>query len=119
MVKKKSAYRIDVGATGCVYLKAYPNVIGGIATEIGWTLDDDGVPPAGKVIIAENRSDALDRGLVAFRITYKKNKKRLGTVILVAPDKADTAKDELLGKAYNGGVISKVTSPRRVKYVAG
>jgi hypothetical protein len=100
-------------------LKAYPNTISGIASEMGWNLDDDGVPPAGRVIVAENRADAMNAGLVPFRVTYLKNKRKQSAVVLVAPDKADTARDDLLGKNYGGGKISKVTAPRRVKYVSG
>ncbi len=118
MAVKKSKYRIDIGTNKCVYLKAVQNRVSGIATEMGWTLDDDGIPPAGKTIVAENREDALDQGMVPFRITYLKNKKTQSTVVLVSPDKADTARDDLIGKTYNGGKISKVNAPRRVKYVA-
>ncbi|WP_016951668.1 hypothetical protein [Anabaena sp. PCC 7108] len=116
MVTKKSKYRIDIGTTKSIYLKSLPNIIGGIATEIGWTLDDDGVPPAGRTIVAENRSDAVDKGMVPFVITYQKNKKNQSTTILVSPDKADTVAEDLIGKTYGGGQISKVRAPRRAKF---
>jgi hypothetical protein len=115
---KKSRYRIDVGTNKCIYLKAKASVIAGVISEIGWVLDDDGIPPAGKTIVADNRAEAMDQGLVPFRITYLKNRKSQSTILLAAPDKADTAKDDLLGQTYNGGKIYKVGAPRRVKYVA-
>ena len=118
-VQKKSNYRIDIGTNRCIYLKARATSIGGIATEMGWVLDDDGIPPAGRIIVADNRADAMNAGLVPFRISYMKNKKKQSAVVLVSPERADTAREDLLGKTYNGGLISRVTAPRRVKYVSG
>ncbi|MBK1987283.1 hypothetical protein A0J48_006995 [Sphaerospermopsis aphanizomenoides BCCUSP55] len=117
--KKRTPYRLNIGATGVVYIKAVKNAVKDIATELGYTEDTDGVPPDGKVLAGEGREEALKAGCFPLSLYYKKGQNTQRAVVLVSPEKADTAAKELLGKKYNGYAISKVRPVARRKIVIG
>lgn len=112
----KTTYRLAIGATGVGFIKATKNVVKDIVATLGWTEADD--VPSGKLLLAEGRSELLEKGCFPLAIYYEKAKKKRRAIVLVAPEKADTAANDLLGKNYNGAPIKKVTAVRRVKYSA-
>ncbi|RAM50394.1 MAG: hypothetical protein C6Y22_17515 [Hapalosiphonaceae cyanobacterium JJU2] len=115
--KTRTSYLIDIGNNKVAMVKAIKASIGGIASELGYTEDSDGVLPQGKILVGTNREDALLNGCFPIAVYYTKNKQTRRTVLLVSPTKADTVAAELRGKKYAGNPIVKVTPVRRRKFV--
>ncbi|HLO88907.1 MAG TPA: hypothetical protein VK203_28420 [Nostocaceae cyanobacterium] len=115
--RKRTSFRANVGTTGVVYVKMIKSSINAINETLGWIEDEDGEPPQGKVILGEGREDALKAGCFPLAIYYRKNKKLQRAVVLVSPEKADTAAKELVSKTYAGNPIVKVRPVARRKLV--
>jgi hypothetical protein len=118
-VKTKTNYRLEIGQTGVVYIKALKASVGDIAAALGYTEDDDQNPPQGKIVIGTNKEEALLAGCFPIAIYYIKHKKTRRAVVLCSPSKADTVANELKGKQYAKCNIVKVRPPARKKLVIG
>lgn len=119
-VVRRTAYRLNVGTTGVVFIKAVEQAVKDIASTLGYTKDADGDPPDGKVLIGEGRLDALRAGCFPVAIYYKKSANQIQrAIVLVSPEKADTAINELRGQKYNGFTIVRAGPVTRRKIVVG
>lgn len=73
--------------------------------------------PDGAIIVANNKEDALKRGIFYLTIAYQATRTRVQTQkIPIAPEKADTAFADLRGKKYRNKDIVDVRVPRRRTY---
>lgn len=114
MVAKFKVHTLTLGTAiqGCTkfFFTAPNGQYAGMSAETGITEATTGESAMPKTSVGE-----LLLGGVASRLnfTYTKAGKTLRGKLIVATDKADTARADLVGKAYNGGIIKKVYVPRQ------
>jgi hypothetical protein len=117
----KATYWIDMDGTNVVKLK-YPvgAINAALAAALGWTLGNvSGKPPAGKTVIGQGRSAALDDGAIQVNLVYYSaaNTNNQVARLLVSPTKATVGLFATFkGKTYNGNEIVDVRTPRHIKY---
>lgn len=113
----KDAFLLDLGGSQKALILRHKTPMTAILTTLGWADAPDPIPDETNVV-AEGIEAAMEKGCFPVRITYKvSTRKKAQTICLVAPSKADTALNELVGKTYNGKKIVNATPVRRIKYV--
>lgn len=116
-VKSRDEYFIEINTNIVVELKLVTANFSAILTELGLVkVPESGAAPSGKTSAGSGTEVALGLGCFPIRIYYKKAGKSRSATILCPPSKADTVFDNLKGKAFSGGTISRVGPVRRRRY---
>lgn len=118
----KTTYHLKIAGTTFAEIKAFKSRVTAIAADLGYE-EITGDPPEGRTVI-KGRSRAVQNGCFPLVLEYRvtgvvgQPNKTQTTTVLCSPEKADTARNAVASKTYNGKQIVNVRGKQRRILVA-